>query len=78
MKKVVFYKAAMAAFLSLAIFACKPVEPEGDGANQGDNTPEVPEEPVEVERSIKLYNAAAEISALEFTPEFAKCPLGAK
>ena len=69
MKKVVFYKAAMAAFLSLAIFACKPVEPEGDGANQGDNTPEVPEEPVEVERSIKLYNAAAEISALEFTPE---------
>ena len=69
MKKTMFFKAAMAAFLSLAIFACKPVEPEGDGANQGDNTPEVPEEPVEVERSIKLYNAAAEISALEFTPE---------
>ena len=67
MKKVVFCKAAMAAFLSFALFACKPVEPEGDGTI--DETPEVPETPVEVERSIKLYNADAEVSALEFTPE---------
>lgn len=71
MKKMLLFKTAMAVLMGFAVFACKPVEPEGNGGNNpgenpGGNEPEVP---VEVERSIKLYNADAEVTALEFTKE---------
>lgn len=71
MKKVMLFKTAMAALVGFAVFACKPVEPEGNGGNNpgenpGGNEPEVP---VEVERSIKLYNADAEVESLEFTAD---------
>ena len=61
----------MAVLMGFAVFACKPVEPEGNGGNNpgenpGGNEPEVP---VEVERSIKLYNADAEVESLEFTAD---------
>ena len=72
MKKTMFFKAAMAAFLSLVVFACQPVDPEGNGGeNPGGENPggEEPEAPAEVERSIKLYNADAEVETLEFTSE---------
>ena len=80
MKKMMFFKAVMAAFLSFAIFACKPVNPEGDGGNNpgenpGGNEPEVP---VESERSIKLYNADAEVASLEFTADAATYTLTVK
>ena len=70
MKKTNFCKAAVAAFLSLVVFACDPVQPEGNGGETPEpEVPEVPEEPVEVERSIKLYNADAEVETLEFTAD---------
>lgn len=71
MKKTMFFKAAMAAFLSLVVFACKPVEPEGNGGENGGDNPggDEPEVPTEVERSIKLYNADAEVETLEFTAD---------
>lgn len=72
MKKTMFFKAAMAAFLSLVVFACDPVEPEvNDGEKPDVENPgeEEPEVPVEVERSIQFYNADAEVETLEFTAE---------
>ena len=81
MKKTMFFKAAMAAFLSLVVFACQPVDPEGNGGeNPGGETPggEEPEAPVEVERSIRLYNADAEVETLEFTSEVSTYDLTVK
>ena len=80
MKKMMFFKAVMAAFLSFAFFACKPVNPEGNGGNNpgenpGGNEPEVP---VESERSIKLYNADAEVASLEFTADATTYTLAVK
>ena len=72
MKKTMVFKAAMAAFLSLVVFACDPVEPEvNDGEKPDVENPgeEEPEVPVEVERSIQFYNADAEVETLEFTAE---------
>lgn len=61
----------MTALVGFAVFACKPVEPEGNGGNPGGDNPggNEPEVPVEVERSIKLYNADAEVESLEFTAD---------
>ena len=72
MKKTMFFKAAMAAFLSLVVFACDPVEPEvNDGEKPDVEKPNENESevPVEVERSIQFYNADAEVETLEFTAE---------
>lgn len=72
MKKTMVFKAAMAAFLSLVVFACDPVEPEvNDGEKPDVEKPEKeePEVPVEVERAIQFYNADAEVETLEFTAE---------
>ena len=81
MKKTMFFKAAMAAFLSLVVFACQPVDPEGNGGETpGGENPggEEPEAPAEVERSIKLYNADAEVETLEFTSEVSTYDLTVK
>ena len=66
----------MAALVGFAVFACKPVEPEGNGGNPGGDNPggNEPEVPVEVERSIKLYNADAEVESLEFTADATTYP----
>lgn len=72
MKKTMVFRAATAAFLSLVVFACDPVEPEvNDGEKPDVENPgeEEPEAPVEVERSIQFYNADAEVETLEFTAE---------
>ena len=81
MRKTMFFKAAMAAFLSLVVFACQPVDPEGNGGeNPGGENPggDKPETPVEVERSIKLYNADTEVETLEFTSEVSTYDLTVK
>ena len=72
MKKMMLFKAAMAALLSFAVFACTPVEPEGNGGeipggeNPGGGEPDTP---TVVERSIKLYNADAEVETLVFAAD---------
>lgn len=53
----------------LAVFACKPVEPEGNGSQNPGNNPAGGTEEPELIRSIKLYNADAEVKTLEFTSE---------
>ncbi len=53
----------------LAVFACKPVEPEGNGPQNPGNNPAGGTEEPELIRSIKLYNADAEVTTLEFTSE---------
>lgn len=72
MKKMMLFKAAMAALLSFAVFACTPVEPEGNGGeNPGGENPGggEPDTPTVVERSIKLYNADAEVETLVFAAD---------
>jgi hypothetical protein len=72
MKKMMLFKAAMAALLSFAVFACTPVEPEGNGGeNPGGENPGggEPDTPIVVERSIKLYNADAEVETLVFAAD---------
>ena len=56
-------------FAALAVFACKPVEPEGNGSQNPGNNPAGGTEEPELIRSIKLYNADAEVTSLEFTKE---------
>lgn len=56
-------------FAALAVFACKPVEPEGNGSQNPGNNPAGGTEEPELIRSIKLYNADAEVTSLEFTSE---------
>lgn len=53
----------------LAVFACKPVEPEGNVPQNPGNNPAGGTEEPELIRSIKLYNADAEVTSLEFTSE---------
>ena len=69
MKKTMFFRAAMAAFLSFAVLACRPDNPEGNNNQNGNGGQDGP--PAQ-ERTISIYNGATELDALEFTADATK------